>query len=872
MAGQGLAATVQQARQVLEDPNSEIDTILCSLGCVTAAVWPAASEACCSTEFASRHYLLFADSLLRHVVVGWLPCFGRNDRKRLFDVFFDSKRVPPHCILAALSAALARAREHHAVETIAQLIRNALRQDLVSRLVTHATTPQSNVAELKAIAAMVVSLPDKLANALGRSRCQTQDAMRPAEYFDVVGRQLAVGLAQTATEDGLGLGIVSAVVAKLAAHGRAQPFLASLMTWLLEQDLEATRLVQRCASVLVVHDRSIAKLAEALVAVTPRSKEGYNVLTALLAPLVNSHQALRLALSHTFLLVRWFPEDHMLHACARILCAASGELLLSALCSVMEVWGDPASLRACPAEQHFYMSKALVVLLAHLPPDVLATHTSRLMSVIARGVQPHLASSVRVTRGVGMMTATLILRRLHPDHPLAFDIEDLPHVQALRALDEQVWQERNAPTPDSASSESLSRGTGDVEPAVCAQVGFAPARTSHDGGLSAATTASHSDRDSDSDDPDADFFASLAHGKGKTAGAESVRPTFQDDSDDEELEAFAIPEEGDGRDSVSSKSPRYIRDCLEGLRSGDNVDLIEACLKAAQGLIEADPGDLKEVCEELTRTLLHMSNQYNLDGFVEARQGALVAIACACPTKVARMLTREFYELDYSIGHRQDMLQTLCLAATKLSQYSGATPAATSSTSRTAAGADGASVGVPTPREIVEMRLAAKTRRFASPTKLAPPGRANRFAAVAGEFFYPLLRYFDRPVNTFDLLGADSMLLALLIRTLGVVINAAGSAPCTLTMAVTFVHFGLGFRYHHDPFVRQALSYAFLMVFRAVDLELLLMDVAEELTEVRLWLQAAVQKDPDNLCRELAAANLYQLHQTGESLGALPLH
>ena len=50
-------------------------------------------------------------------------------------------------------------------------------------------------------------------------------------------------------------------------------------------------------------------------------------------------------------------------------------------------------------------------------------------------------------------------------------------------------------------------------------------------------------------------------------------------------------------------------------------------------------------------------------------------------------------------------------------------------------------------RDIIDKRIAAKTRHFAKGRQGPEPAEsANRFAPVAGYFFFPLLQVFDRSV------------------------------------------------------------------------------------------------------------------------------
>jgi len=121
-----------------------------------------------------------------------------------------------------------------------------------------------------------------------------------------------------------------------------------------------------------------------------------------------------------------------------------------------------------------------------------------------------------------------------------------------------------------------------------------------------------------------------------------------------------------------------------------------------------------------------------------------------------------------------------------------------------------------TAADIIAERLAAKTRRFTRGRLVpAPIPTTNRFAAVAGEFFFPLLREFDRPRGTLDMLARDAVVLAPFVRTLGTVMQAAGPAPATRRMGTAFLAFWCTVRYHGEANVRRALLMALAAMFEA---------------------------------------------------------
>ena len=67
---------------------------------------------------------------------------------------------------------------------------------------------------------------------------------------------------------------------------------------------------------------------------------------------------------------------------------------------------------------------------------------------------------------------------------------------------------------------------------------------------------------------------------------------------------------------------------------------------------------------------------------------------------------------------------------------------------------------------------------------------------MAPLFFFPLMRGYDQPLGTLDLLGEDSLVLGSLLHTLGVVIHAARHTPLLSRMAAALMDFVWALRYH----------------------------------------------------------------------------
>jgi len=245
-----------------------------------------------------------------------------------------------------------------------------------------------------------------------------------------------------------------------------------------------------------------------------------------------------------------------------------------------------------------------------------------------------------------------------------------------------------------------------------------------------------------------------------------------------------------------------------------------------------------------------------------------VALAVKDTEAVVNYLTKQFYEMNYSLQQRMDILFVLTDAAKELASLDY-TDAASSSkahvqlggTSRrdqrmergiSLVGGKGSSIvsslhidstrrGIETSvsdedlyesyREKTEeggtekrdresgLALSSKqgvgskrgmedkTRRWGSQKgkgeSASGGGKVNRFAAVHGLFFYPLMSRVDSKDNTFNLLGEDSVVLAQLVNTLGVFVECTRNSitPAALERVVhEMLDFLWALRYHkvHD--------------------------------------------------------------------------
>jgi telomere length regulation protein len=305
------------------------------------------------------------------------------------------------------------------------------------------------------------------------------------------------------------------------------------------------------------------------------------------------------------------------------------------------------------------------------------------------------------------------------------------------------------------------------------------------------------------------------------------------------------------------------------------------------------PDDDVSLGIELLEILVCLEEKLCVDSFDTRRYSASVAIVSTFPQPCAEYLSSQFNTGfgKYSIGQRLFMLDCLAGAAKRLSNLQ--TPSAGSvdvkGTSHTRFGTS-KKFGMQNTKEetvsnsvlvsakdIVRKRIESHTRRFISAPKPVPVGQANKFSAVAGSFFFPLI-YGSGPSSGGSSLfstsyaDGDCMLLVHFLHTLAVIMTASINCPSSVRMGKELLDVCWTLRYYAQAKVRLAVMGCVGAVVIAVPDSRLMSDLCESLLECRLWLLEVMktglrQGDPDTGCREFAAYVLALIENViGENL------
>ncbi|KAM6114129.1 telomere length regulation protein TEL2 homolog [Pterocles gutturalis] len=744
---------------------------------------------------------------------GWQRCFLEG---------------PPALVLCVLLDALGAPGASLHPREVVEVLERFLQEGRLSAVMWEVCQQQTQAgsAELQeALLSGIVCLPDHVSNKL---QGKSPPVFFLQNYFPLLGGAIIQVLQKISDSlrGGLDCSIsfVSYVLGKACVHGRQKEILSVLvpcLTDLTKSDCIWQRICWRLVE--CVPDRWMEAVVLGFVQRTP----GADALSRLLGNLVVKNKKAQFVLTQKLLLLQYCHTTAVLQNLLGYLSLDSlrRALLIKVLQELLETWGSSSAVKHSPLEQQQYISKAILICLSHLKEPEIQSCRQELLTSMMEGVKCHLDSSLPQIRRLGMIVAESISSKINTDGPvLKFQYEEDDEAREFKSLLVQTPLFSVVPShPDDGRNEK------------------------------------------------ADAALPLVLESNKKS--HTAAPVMPDEESDAELDSDddLIPYDMSEDKELKPKAPVYIRDCIEVLTGSEDVDKWEATVKALESLVRKNPAATREVSVELAKILLHLEEKTCIEGFVQLRQRAQVAVLTTDPIPVAKYLTSQFYSLNYSLCQRMDILNVLVLAAQELS-----CPKSHGKTKHTGAqkpciqllpGNDSSKDW----RKIVDERIKSKTRRFAmgqSQVELA--SGPNEFNSVAGHFFFPLIQHFDRPLTTFDLLGEDHFVLGRLVHTLAILMYLAVNTVAAAAMGKALLEFVWALRFHTDSYVRQGLLSCVSSTLLSVPAEHLLEDMTEELLETQSWLGDVVEKDPDGDCRRLALQNLLLMENLKQKLKSVP--
>ncbi|KAM4525030.1 telomere length regulation protein TEL2 homolog isoform 1-T2 [Odontesthes bonariensis] len=770
-------------------------------------------------EFRRAHYTRTLQFLVSNSQADWLHGLSAPQRTQLWDGLF--LKGPPEQALLVLMEAIGELRPTaslgHLVSITEKFLQGGRLSDLLWTYCSQAA-PSDSPQLRETLLSRISALPDITANKL---RTNNRTIFLPQQYYALLATDMLTALERTcqALRGGTDCSLifVAQALGKVCMQGHSGSVLA-VMAPRLSVCTRSDMVWQRVCWKLMenVPQRWMESVLTGLV----QAVSGSDTLGRIIGNLVLTNKKAQFVLTHKLLLLQYKYKTQVLRTILGYIAADRERrpLLIQVLRSVSQAWANPSAVKHTPLEQQFYVSKALLLSVCLLKDSELQELRSELLQCMLGGMQSHLDSGVVRIRNMGMVVGECLSSRMDINGTkLKFEYEQDEETRELLSL-------MTPSTCQEAEAEPVNRVNPPVE------------TTETDPSAQNISSQSKLRSQPSKTDPDSDL-----------------------DSDDE-LTPYDMS--GDQETSQAS-SPRYLRDCLETLMSSEDPERVELSLRVAESLVRRNVFAAREISVQMTKVLLHMEDKHGINGFRNLRQSTMVALSVTDCIPVTQYLTTEFYSLNYSLRQRLDVLEVLAIAAQELS---------TPITHKTAAPAGSATTVELTPypgdnpvhwRQVVEKRIQSKTRRIskgaANTTSKATP---NRYAPVAGYFFFPLLRNYDRPQVTFDLLGGDHLVLGRLIHTLGLFMHLAANAPIAAQMGCALLDFVWAVRYHVDQMVRRGVLFAVCSAFLSMPAQNLLVDFSDQLFETRTWLADVAEGDPDADCRSLAVQSLVLLDKS----------
>ena len=443
-------------------------------------------------------------------------------------------------------------------------------------------------------------------------------------------------------------------------------------------------------------------------------------------------------------------------------------LLTKTLFELLTVWGNKSSVDLQPYDHHFSICEYIVICFFYMDNDERILIKEKIMMLLTAGMPVHLGSNHPDFRRAGMVTAEILTQFLdiNPESPLKFEYEETDDTRKLKSL-----------LGGYAEPDDLVK---DPPPPIIVE--------------------------SDNKVPE--------HPKDL-------------DSDDDDLKPFNATD----RNLAAVKTPVYLKECIEILTEREqdrDFDKIEVSLRTLPKILAESKGNIDELALEITQIVLPLTSQFYMEDFSDCRKQILVRCAAAAPDTVADYLCYQFYEDNYTIAHRLDILDVIVQAAKDLSKIE--IDVIESSLD------DSTKINMkPWEVEVME-RLKKKTRRFNSATKV-DIGIENKFNAVCGNFFYALMNQYDKEIRSLNITEEDTLVLGRLIYTLGVVLHCAGNAISAPNMGKTLLDFIRVFTdcFVLDEYVKQSILFSTSIVAQMSPVAAMTAEIYPQLMHIRLW-------------------------------------
>lgn len=564
-------------------------------------------------------------------------------------------------------------------------------------------------------------------------------------------------------------------------------------------------------------------------------------------------------------LFNYSKSDKLIENLVFFLAAEDIKLMEDILMDMLLIWSTKSHVFDTSFEQHFYVTKFIVLMVSYLPN--VKDHAENIRQHLFNGAQLHIGSTDEKLRALGMISSEIVLgiidSNMKEEDKLKFEYSEF----STFVVEEIVDLIRNFP------KRRVLKDNMEVDEMNTNEI---------DEFMHALIFISHNK-------PENSIKVDVNTQKENIKAENSPVPILQEakrnipknqdlDSDDDDLEAY--PDVNDDNSNADKSRPIYILDIINALNSKEdleNVEKFEAIMASAQEIIKQQlTNNHTDIAIDLLRTFLNLQKLVYCENYDELKMNAMLETCSTYPKECASYICQEFNTeaTKYSMHTRILMLTVLSESAKRLCKLviPNRDDNEVSPTKQQSHGLNKLTIKLRDEldnrnkrdaQKIIRERLIAKTRRIATRTKTSDEtSGVNKFSNVAGWFFFPLVQGFGKQQMAFSSKtnlkhDIDNILLVKFLNTISVLMLCAENSTIAPKMAKEIVNLSVFLRYHEESQIRLAVLHMFVTIILAVPKNILIKEFHLELTEFMNHLEMIVKStvvnyEPDKECREFA--------------------
>ncbi|KAL5284753.1 CLINT1 family protein [Megaselia abdita] len=484
------------------------------------------------------------------------------------------------------------------------------------------------------------------------------------------------------------------------------------------------------------------------------------------------------------------------------------EKFSSMIIEMLLIWSKVGASQKTGLDQHIYLSKLLVGGISSMKLSGKPFDRDEIRKHLFQGTQYHIGSTDNVLRYIGMITTELIINCLQEDNErLSFDYSTLKGkekevVEGIQYISNNIEKQKN------------------IENIVYLEELLEKLLVS--GSLKKIEK----------------IYEKKNIVKPKDSPKEEIKPSSQLDSDDDD-DLVPYDMSNDTDIEIEQNKPKFLLDLFNVLiEDHENEVKTRVAFNTAKELIDSElPHVDAKLGLDLLTIFVSLEIKFYIEDFDDKRFDICVAISKVIPAKAAEYLCNEFHSPSqkYALPSKLLMLDILSRTARELSDEKPKEKPKFVEQSSPIKTIKQKSNEREKRMQIIDERLKAKTKYFFT-KKDAPIEGINKFANVAGSFFFPLIRGNRKNEIFFKRTTTDQhtgMVLSHALNTLSNIVIAAKNSPILPKFVMEIFEIFEIARFYGEEKVRKSALQLLMCTLVTVPKSVLKDDFASEIMDLR---------------------------------------